>query len=56
MRAFLSYHTEAKLVAAPVADLLGKLRCATFMAHEDIEVSQDENQQESGLCKNDAMI
>ena len=25
MRAFLSYHTEAKLVAAPVADLLGKL-------------------------------
>ena len=41
MRAFLSYQTADKLIAARVAELLGQLGCTTFMAHEDIQVSQE---------------
>lgn len=39
MRAFLSYQTDDKLIAARVAELLRRLGCAPFMAHEHIEVS-----------------
>jgi hypothetical protein len=41
MRAFLSYQTADKLIAARVAGLLSKLKCTAFMAHEDIQVSQE---------------
>jgi TIR domain len=41
MRAFLSYQTADKLVAARIAELLNKLGCTSFMAHENIQVSQE---------------
>ena len=39
MRAFMSYQTEDKLIAAGVAELLGTLGCSALMAHENIQVS-----------------
>lgn len=41
MRAFLSYQTGDKLVAAAVSDLLKNLGIVPFMAHEDIKVSEE---------------
>jgi TIR domain len=41
MRAFMSYQTADKLIAARVSELLGKLGCTAFMAHEDILVSEE---------------
>jgi hypothetical protein len=39
MRAFLSYQTDERAIAARVSDLLVKINITTFMAHEHIEVS-----------------
>lgn len=41
MRAFLSYQTTDKEVAARVAALLAEFDCTAFMAHEHIEVSEE---------------
>lgn len=41
MRAFMSYQTADKLVAARIAALLAKMGCTAFMAHENIEVSEE---------------
>lgn len=39
MRAFLSYQTADREIAARVAAILEEFECAAFMAHENIEVS-----------------
>lgn len=39
MRAFMSYQTSDKEIAARVAAILREFECTAFMAHEDIEVS-----------------
>ena len=41
MRAFLSYQTKDKLVAGRVGKLLEGLGISVFMAHEDIDVSEE---------------
>jgi TIR domain len=41
MRAFLSYQTEDRLIAAEIARALGGFNVSCFMAHEHIEVSQE---------------
>jgi hypothetical protein len=41
MRAFMSYQTVDKQVAARVAAILREFDCTAFMAHEDIEVSEE---------------
>lgn len=41
MLAFMSYQTEDRGVAAAVAELLKELSIDSFMAHEDIEVSEE---------------
>jgi TIR domain len=41
VRAFLSYQTKEKLVAAEIAQILDELGVSSFMAHEDIDVSQE---------------
>jgi hypothetical protein len=41
MRAFLSYQTADKLVAGRISELLKGLGISAFMAHEDIEVSEE---------------
>ena len=41
MYAFISYQTDDKLVAGKVKDLLEGLGVSTFMAHEDIVVSEE---------------
>ena len=41
MRAFMSYQTADKLVAARIAAFLDKMGCTAFMAHENIEVSEE---------------
>jgi hypothetical protein len=41
MRAFMSYQTADKEIAARVAAILEKFGCTAFMAHEHIEVSGD---------------
>jgi hypothetical protein len=41
MRAFISYQTSDKLIAARVSELLGELGCTAFMAHEHIQVSEE---------------
>ena len=39
MRAFMSYQSGDREIAARVAAILGEFECSTFMAHENIEVS-----------------
>src|SRR5947209_19740129 len=39
MRAFMSYQTADKEIAARVAAILEEFECTAFMAHEHIEVS-----------------
>lgn len=39
MRAFMSYQTADKEIAARVAAILEEFECTAFLAHEDIEVS-----------------
>src|ERR1019366_5615248 len=41
MRAFISYQTADKLIAARVSGLLEELGCIAFMAHEHIQVSAE---------------
>jgi len=41
MRAFMSYQTDDRFIAARVSDLLAKLNVTSFMAHEHIEVSAE---------------
>lgn len=41
MYAFLSYQTKDRAVAAEVRSLLNRIGIATFMAHEDIQVSHE---------------
>jgi len=41
MRAFLSYQTNDREVAARVAAVLGEFGCGAFLAHEHIEVSEE---------------
>ena len=41
MRAFMSYQTADKLIAANIAELLAEVGCTAFMAHEHIQVSEE---------------
>jgi hypothetical protein len=41
MLAFVSYQTEERIVAGRVANLLESLGVTPFMAHEDIEISDE---------------
>jgi TIR domain len=41
MRAFMSYQTADREIAARVANILTEFECTAFMAHEHIEVSEE---------------
>ncbi len=41
MQAFISYQTEDRFVAGKICTLLGEFGVNTFMAHDNIEVSEE---------------
>lgn len=41
MYAFISYQTEDKVIAGKIKNILAEVGCSSFMAHEDINVSEE---------------
>lgn len=41
MKAFISYHHDDRAVGGQIAELLSRLGITTFLAHEDIDVSEE---------------